>query len=138
MDMNNINNKIKKNVGFKGELVVIEKLKTNGFELYKRNIKKIDSEIDIVMYKYDGKKYSLNIRVIEVKTRSAHIFDLESMSLHKKWYLIRRHIFNIKEEIQSKFDILNYSEIHFDLALVKYNKNEYKIYSYIKDINLMI
>jgi Holliday junction resolvase-like predicted endonuclease len=62
MDMNNINNKIKKNVGFKGESAVIEKLKTNGFYLYKRNIKKIDSEIDIVMYKYDSHKYSLKYK----------------------------------------------------------------------------
>lgn len=138
MDMNKINNKIKKNVGFKGELAVIDKLKTNGFELYKRNIKKIDSEIDIVMYKYDNQKYSLNIRVIEVKTRSVYVFDLENLSLYKKWTLIRRHIFNIKEEIQSKFDILNYSEIHFDLALVKYDKDKYEMYSYIKDINLMM
>jgi Holliday junction resolvase-like predicted endonuclease len=136
--MNNINNKIKKNVGFKGESAVIEKLKTNGFDLYKRNIKKIDSEIDIVMYKYDSHKYSLNIRVIEVKTRNIYVFDLKNLSLHKKWILIRRHIFNIKEEIQSKFDILNYSEIHFDLALVKYDKDKYEMYSYIKDINLMM
>jgi hypothetical protein len=63
---------------------------------------------------------------------------LKNLSLHKKWILIRRHIFNIKEEIQSKFDILNYSEIHFDLALVKYDKDKYEMYSYIKDINLMM
>lgn len=136
--MNKSNNKNTNNIGFKGETAIIDKLKTSGFELYKRNIKKIDSEIDIVMYKYDKKRYSLNIRVIEVKTRNNYNFDLTSYGIGKKWRLIRRHIFKIKEEIDCKFDILNYSEIHFDLALVKYSDNNYKMYSYIKDVNLML
>lgn len=138
MDMNNINNKTKKSIGFKGELFVIDKLKTKGFVLYKKNIKKIDSEIDIVMYKYNHHKHSLDIRVIEVKTRGVYQFDLVDFNICKKWTLIRKHLFNIKEEICSLFDILNYSEIHFDLALVKYKDDLYEIYSYIKDVNLTL
>lgn len=138
MDMNNINNKTKKSVGFKGELFVIDKLKTNGFELYKKNIKKIDSEIDMVMYKYDEYKHSLDIRVIEVKTRGVYQFDLVGFNIYKKWTLIRKHLFSIKEDVCSLFDNLNYSEIHFDLVLVKHKDDLYEIYSYIKDVNLTL
>lgn len=136
--MNNTNNNNKKSVGFKGEMYVIDKLKTKGFLLYDKNIKSINSEIDIVVYRYDSSKYILDIRVVEVKTRGNYEFDLTYFNLDKKWRLIRPHIFKIKSEIESKFDVLNYSEIHFDLALVKYNKDLYNLYSYIKDINLML
>lgn len=138
LDMNKKNNKSKNTIGFKGESAVIDKLMKNGFELYKRNIKKIDSEIDLVMYKYDNYKKTLDIRVIEVKTRNFYEFDLSSFGINKKWMLIRKHIFNIKEDIDSRFDIINYSQIHFDLVLVKYSFDNYKIYSYIKDVNLII
>jgi len=136
--MNNINNKTKNSIGFKGESAVCDKLKTCGFEVYKRNLKKIDSEIDIIMYKYNKNRYSLDIRVIEVKTRKSYEFDLSSFGIDKKWRLIRRRIFKIKEEIDCKFDILSYSEIHFDLALVRYRNDNYRIYSYIKDVNLLL
>jgi Holliday junction resolvase-like predicted endonuclease len=136
--MNNINNKTKNSIGFKGESAVCDKLKTCGFEVYKRNLKKIDSEIDIIMYKYNKQRFSLDIRVIEVKTRKSYEFDLSSFGVEKKWRLIRKHIFKIKEEIDCKFDILNYSEIHFDLALVRYCNDDYKIYSYIKNVNLLL
>ena len=138
LDMNKINIETNNSVGFKGETAVIEKLKTCGFELYKRNLKKIDSEIDIVMYKYNKHKYTLDIRVIEVKTRKFYEFDLTTFNIDKKWRHIIRRMFKIKEEIDSKFDILKYSEIHFDLVLVKYCGDNYKIYSYIKDVNLIL
>lgn len=133
-----INNKSKKSVGFKGEMYVIDKLKTKGFSLYKKNIKSLDSEIDVVVYKYDNIKYTLDIRIIEVKTRANYEFDLTTLNISKKWRLIRPHIFKIKSEIDIKFDILKYSEVHFDLALVRYIKDNCYIYSYIKDVNLLI
>ncbi len=136
--MNNTNNNHKKSIGFKGEMSVIDKLKTIGFELYKKNIKSIDSEIDIVVYKYNRIAYTLDIRVIEVKTRNNYEFDLTNFNIAKKWRLVRRHIFNIKAEIDSKFDILSYSEVHFDLALVRYKGDVYDLYSYIKDVNLIL
>ena len=136
--MININNNHKKSVGFKGEMFVIDKLKTMGFELYRKNIKSIDSEIDIVAYKYNKEKYTLDIRIIEVKTRNKYEFDLMNFNIPKKWRLIRKHIFPIKTEIDKKFDVLNFSEIHFDLALVKYKNETYNLYSYIKDVNLML
>lgn len=136
--MNNTDSNHKKTIGFKGEMSVIDKLKTMGFELHKKNLKSIDAEIDIVVFKYDRRSYSLDIRVIEVKTRHNYEFDLSCFGIDKKWRLIRRHIFNIKSEIDRKFDVLNYSEIHFDLALVRYKDDIFDIYSYIKDVNLML
>ena len=136
--MDNINSNYRKTLGFKGEMSVIDKLKTMGFELHKKNIKSIDAEIDVVVYKYNKEKYSLDIRVIEVKTRNSYEFDLASFNIPKKWRLIRKHIFNIKAEIDARFDILNYSEVHFDLALVKHTKGSFDLYSYFKDVNLMI
>ena len=136
--MNNISNKSKKTIGFKGELFVTDKLKTLGFELFDTNIKYIDSEIDVVMYKYNKDKYSLDIRVIEVKTRNSYEFDLMGFNLEKKWRLIKNHIFQIKDQVNARFDILSYSEVHFDLALVKYKNDTFDLYSYIKDVNLML
>lgn len=136
--METINNNQKKSVGFKGEMFVLDKLKTMGFELYGKNIKSIDSEIDLVVYRYNKEKYTLDIRVIEVKTRNKYILDLVNFNLLKKWRLVRKHIFPIKAEIDKKFDVLNYSEIHFDLALVKYQNESYDLYRYIKDANLML
>ncbi len=136
--MNNLNNNHKKSIGFKGEMAVIDKLKTIGFELYKKNIKSIDAEIDIVAYRYNTHTYSLDIRVIEVKTRNTYEFDLNNFNISHKWRLIRKHIFNIKAEIDSKFDILNYSAVHFDLALVRYKNDTFDLYSYINDVNLLL
>jgi Holliday junction resolvase-like predicted endonuclease len=136
--MNNINKNNKKSIGFKGELHVIDKLKKKGFLLYDKNIKSINSEIDIVVYKYDDVKHVLDIRIIEVKTRVNYEFDLTSFNIPKKWRLIRPHMFKIKSEIDSKFDAINYSHVHFDLVLVKYSREHYSIYSYIKDVNLIL
>ncbi len=136
--MNNIHNNHKKSVGFKGEMSVVDKLKTMGFELYKKNIKSIDAEIDIVVYKYNKNTYALDIRIIEVKTRNNYEFDLATFNIAKKWRLIRKHMFTIKAEIDGMFDILNYSEVHFDLALVRYKGDIYDLYSYIKDVNLLL
>jgi Holliday junction resolvase-like predicted endonuclease len=146
--MNKINSISKTSIGNKGETCVMDKLKTYGFKLYKRNIKHIDSEIDLVMYKYDPIKYTLNIRVIEVKTRGLYEFDMSSFKIDRKWSRIKKHFFKFKYEIDAMFDILNYSEIHFDLALVKHSQGKnlqtknsdsgFILYSYIKDVNLLI
>ncbi len=136
--MDSISNKIKKSIGFKGEMLVIDKLKTLGFELYDKNIKHIDSEIDVVMYKYNRQKYSLDIRVIEVKTRNNYEFDLLRFDLSKKWRLVSKRLFILKSYIDAKFDVLSYSEVHFDLALVRHKNDIYDLYSYIKDVNLLL
>lgn len=136
--MNDFKNKNNNTIGFKGETIVCDILMNNGFIVYKRNIKKIDSEIDLVMYKYNQQKKSLNIRVIEVKTRRGYGFNLSSLGIDKKWRLIKKHLFNIKDEINAKFDRINYSEIHFDLALVTYSDDYYRIYKYVKDVDLML
>ena len=136
--MNKINNSDKKAMGFNGELFVIDKLKTLGFILYKRNIKYINSEIDIVMYRFNLKKMVLDIRVIEVKTRSGFDFNLSNFNLIKKWSLIKPYMYEIKSEIDKKFKFLPYSEIHFDLALIKKKGLDLSFYSYNKDINLLI
>jgi Holliday junction resolvase-like predicted endonuclease len=130
--------KSKKALGYKGEQFVLDKLRTRGFELYKSNITHIGSEIDLVMYKYNPERYSLDIRIIEVKTRSSYEFDLENLGIAKKWPLIRKYMFQIKSEIDAKFEILNHSWIHFDLALVRSCDDSLIMYSYIKDINLLL
>jgi Holliday junction resolvase-like predicted endonuclease len=135
--MNNINNKTKRDIGYKGEEFVIDRLKTCGFYLYRKNIKYIDSEIDIVVYRYDENSQKIDIRIVEVKTRKDYCFDLINFNLIKKWRLVRKYIFKIKADIDSNFDSLKYSEIHFDLALVRYCGDDYFLYSYIKDVDLL-
>ncbi len=137
-DMKSNNQESKNTIGNKGERFVIDKLKTAGYQVYKKNLKKIDAEIDIVAYRYDPVKYKLDIRVIEVKTRNKYEFDLLNFDISNKWRHIRKYMFNIKSEIDHLYDVLYFSEVHFDLALVKYNGDSFNLYSYIKDVNLML
>lgn len=138
--MKTIDNSIKKNIGFKGELCVMDKLKTKGYVLFGKNIKKsINCEIDIVMYKYDYQNNTLDIRVIEVKTRKSYQFDLSLLGINRKWRLVKPYIFNIKSDIDELYvDSLKYSSVHFDLALVVYKEDVYSVYGYFKDVNLML
>lgn len=138
--MKTVNNLIKKTIGFKGELCVMDKLKTKGYVLFGKNIKKgINCEIDIVMYKYDFVNNTLDIRVIEVKTRKSYQFDLSCFGLNKKWRLLKPYFFKIKSEIDELyFDSLKYSSIHFDLALVVYKEDFYCVYGYFEDVDLML
>ena len=66
------------------------------------------------------------------------MIDLSNFDLINKWLSVKKYIFMIKADIDYKFEILNYSEIHFDLALVRHLRDDYQMYSYIKDINLLI
>ncbi len=138
--MKTIDNSIKKTIGFKGELCVMDKLKTKGYVLFGKNIKKgINCEIDIVMYKYDYQNNTLDIKVIEVKTRKSYQFDLSLLGINRKWRLVKPYIFDIKSDIDELYvDSLKYSSIHFDLALVVYKEDVYSVYGYFKDVNLML
>ena len=138
LDMDTSSQKSKYTIGNKGEMFLIDKLKTRGFELYGKNIKYINAEIDVVMYKYDPIKYVLEIRIIEVKTRGSYQFDLESFGIQKKWGHIRAYMFEIKEKVEARFDVLSYSHVHFDLALVRYKGESLSLYSYIKEVNLLL
>ena len=141
MYMNNLNNKT--DIGLEGEGVVINRLIKSGYILYKRNYRKIGLEIDIIMYKFINKENVLDIRVVEVKTRNKYQFNLHLLSINKKWFYIQKYMFSIKSEILSLFiDSYNYlnfkTEIHFDLAMVKKDFDNIRIYSYIKDVNLLM
>jgi Holliday junction resolvase-like predicted endonuclease len=131
-------NSYKKNLGFKGETCVIDKLKTMGFVLYKRNIKKQNSEIDIIVYRHNVIKNNLDIRIIEVKTRSKPCFDLLALGMDKKWRLIRPYFYEIKSEVSNMFKNLNYSEVHFDIAIVVGRGDDLHVCRYIKDVNLFL
>ncbi len=142
--MNNFNSMYKKHIGYKGEIFVIDKLKTKGFMLFKRNIKFSDTEIDFVVYRFNYIKKCLEIRVVEVKTRAKIYFNLNEFGLKKKWLSVARYIFKIKDSILISFPEYNnvYCEVHYDLAVVLYvkmgNTEIFEIVDYIKDINLML
>jgi len=138
MDMNQIKIINKKDIGFNGENKILDKLKTNGFSLYKRNVKYGYVEIDLIVYKFNEYKKTLDIRIVEVKTRSAVTYDLNYFGLDKKWINIIKYIFTIKRDIDGLFADLRYSEIHFDFALVRYTESGFEISKYIKDINLLL
>lgn len=134
--MNQIKVINKKYIGFNGENEILDKLKTKGFSLYKRNIKYDYLEIDLIVYKFNEYKKTLDIRVVEVKTRSNPTFDLDYFGLDKKWRNIIKYIFIIKREIDSLFIDLRYSEIHFDFALIRHKEGIFSLCRYIKDVNL--
>ena len=132
----------KKTIGLKGENAVLDKLKTRGYSLYKKNIKYIDSEIDMVVYKYYPEKGLIDIRIIEVKTRNRYEFDLSVFNLKNKYKNMYKYIFVLSNSVKNMFPGVYY-ETHLDLVLVKYSKllgsgESFEIYNYIKDINLML
>lgn len=66
-----------KNIGSLGEIFVAKFLIQRGFLIYETNMKKIDAELDIVMYKVYPTY--IDIRLVEVKTRSEQVFDREGL-----------------------------------------------------------
>ena len=74
LDMIDNNPQSKNSIGNKGESFVIDKLKTAGYQLYKKNIKKRDSEMNKDLYrlienymKIDLPSYKLIIITLDMK-----------------------------------------------------------------------
>ncbi len=139
LDMNKIKTLDRISIGINGENKILDKLRTKGFALYKRNVKYGYSEIDLILYRLNDKN-KIDIRVIEVKTRKKFTSDLMSLGLLNKWSKIRPYLFKIKDDIYDTLGLDNniYAEMHFDLCIITYSNESYLISSYIEDVNLMI
>lgn len=138
--MNDVKKNYKNIIGINGENKILDRLKTRGFCLYKRNVKYGYGEIDLIIYRFNRNINKIEIRIVEVKTRKRSILDLVYLNMNSKWRNIRPYIFKIKDDLIRDTGLADntFVDIHFDLGFVNYIDSEYKICGYIEDVNLMI
>lgn len=145
MESLHINDKAKV-LGTKGEQFVHQLLMSRGYTSYKANMRKWTFEIDLVMYRLIPNRKVLEVRAIEVKTRSFEgEVSLEDFKLEQKLLRYRYAMFSIGHDIYqflvNKGDIKDgegwYFKYHLDLAVVGRRKTLY-LQKYIQNVNLLI
>ncbi|MEN9604592.1 MAG: hypothetical protein RJB39_277 [Candidatus Parcubacteria bacterium] len=147
MEKLHVNDKIK-DLGTKGEVYIKDLLISRGYISYKSNLRKWNFEIDLLVYKVIPEKHVLEVRAVEVKTRSDRraMYSLENFNIDQKLLKYRYFMFNIGQEIQRTTKTEGwYFRYHLDLAIVgkeeKTNElGEKSLYlqKYIQNVNLLI
>ena len=139
--MNTQNTQNKYTFGLKGQDWFEQKLIEYGYSLYKKNIKRIGLEIDLVMYKHLREKNILLIHIIEVKTRRnlGREVDLESLDIKRKWLRVKQMMFDIPQAIKDvvKIDDCRHT-LSFDLAVILDKGGVFNLHKYIQNVNLLL
>lgn len=140
MNTSHIENKYR--FGLRGQDWLEEKLIEFGYLLYKKNIKHIGLELDLVMYKYIKEQDLLIIHIVEVKTRRnlACRVDLEEFGIQRKWQRVKKIMFDFPKEIKhivQTGDSCAHS-ITFDLAVVLDKNGNFNLHKYIQNVNLLL
>ncbi len=144
--------KTKKEIGRAGESFIKNFLISRGYTVYKTNITRWGSEIDLVVYKLDHVSNRLEIRLVEVKTRSSGFEkteDLADLSYFKVEHKVRKYkalCVDLGESIVRELasdSVKIHIRSHIDLAIVRYqlsNKGVVEPYlkKYIQNVNLLI
>ncbi|MES2985912.1 MAG: hypothetical protein V4686_02180 [Patescibacteria group bacterium] len=139
--MNTTQQENKYRFGLQGQDWLEGKLVDFGYTLYKKNLKQIGLELDLVMYKHIKDKNLVLIHIIEVKTRRVlgHSVDLEGFNLKRKWHKVRQIMFDIPDAVK---EILRKSEVKttitFDLAVVLDRGGRFSLHKYIQNVNLLL
>lgn len=139
MNTQNIENKY--TFGLKGQDWFEQKLREYGYSLYKKNIKRIGLEIDLVVYKHLKQKGLLLIHVIEVKTRRnrGKEVDLESLDIKRKWLRVKQMMFDIPQAIKDIAAIGDCRHtLSFDLAVIVDKEGVFNLHKYIQNVNLLL
>lgn len=145
MESLHVNDKAKV-LGTKGEQFVHQLLIGRGYISYKANMRKWTFEIDLIMYRLIPNQKVLEVRAVEVKTRSFEgEVSLADFKLEQKLLRYRYAMFNIGQEIyQHLMDKGHikagegwYFKYHLDLAVVGRRKILY-LQKYIQNVNLLI
>lgn len=149
MHVNDIKTQSKQYIGEAGEAYVKKLLITKGYFIYKTNFRKWGLEMDIIAYKLNLIHNVLDIRVIEVKTRSSynHV-DLGELNIVRKIRSHKSTLYDLGEQIQSllieKGDlnkgVFVYIKYYLDLAIVGFQKekNTVHLQKYIQNVNLLM
>jgi Holliday junction resolvase-like predicted endonuclease len=143
----------KPTLGTLGERFVHRLLLDRGYTSYKSNLRKWNFEIDLLVYRVIPEKSTLEIRVVEVKTRSGYrSATLADLKIDQKLLKYRYFLFNIGQEINQylidqeciKEGEQWYFKYHLDLAIVGSRtevvdlaKSLY-LQKYIQNVNLLI
>jgi Holliday junction resolvase-like predicted endonuclease len=134
-------------LGLKGQELIESRLQKYGFEVYKRNFKKIGFEIDLIVYKYLAEKNLLVIQVVEVKTRRvrdmrnmSQELDLEQFGIASKWRRVRKVMSALPDDIKKYVQIPDCKHVmSFDLAIVMESRvGCLNMHTYIQNVNLLL
>lgn len=139
--MNNQHIENKYRFGLKGQDWLEEKLTEFDYFLYKKNIKHIGLEIDLIVYKFIKDKNLLLIHVIEVKTRRnlGHDIDLEQFNINRKWIRVKKIMFDLPDAIKQILGVAECKHsITFDLAVVLDRGGVFNLHKYIQNVNLLL
>ncbi len=148
-----------KTLGTKGELFVLDFMKSRGFEVFATNVKGLGYEIDLIVYKIHKDK--VDIRLIEVKTRDIRSGEYEYVSLqtlglkNKISKYIRfgpGAVSLLVEQLQRDCSEKLFFNLHIDLVIVikvvdsdrlgvgvsEKPEKSFKLHKYYQNINLLI
>jgi putative endonuclease len=107
--------------GKKGEDIIVEYLKKQGYRLLARNYKRNHGEIDIIAQK------NAVVAFVEVKLRQGNMVPLECLVSDKK----QRKIEKTARLFIAENNIVSHIVFRFDVALVSCHKNSIE-YQYIE------
>jgi len=137
--------------GLKGQNFIESCLTNKGYELYKKNLKKIGLELDLVVYKHIRDKNILVVRIVEVKTRTIDVnyssflqnkeTDLSQFAIPRKWKKVKTIMFDTVNDVKNEFNLKDTRHrISFDLAIVYLllPSKHFKIHRYIENVNLLL
>ena len=128
-------------LGLKGQNWIENKFENFGYSLYKRNLKCIGLELDLILFKYIEDKNLLLIRIIEVKTRGrlGEGVSLENLNIQRKWVRVKKIMFNLPDEIKNFVSIHQCKHsITFDLAVILHREERFSLHKYIQNVNLLL
>lgn len=139
--MNNQHIENKYRFGLQGQNWLEEKLIEFDYFLYKKNVKHIGLELDLIVYKLIKDKNLLLIHIIEVKTRRnlGHEIDLEQFNIKRKWVRVKKIIFDLPQAIKETIGVEECKHsITFDLAVVLDRGGVFNLHKYIQNVNLLL
>ena len=147
--MNDIKTHSRQHIGSAGETYIKKLLISKGYSIYKTNFRKWGLEMDIIAYKFRPVSNVLEIRAIEVKTRSSYRdIELSELNIVNKIRNHKRMLNDLGHQIQTFLtergdlngETFVYMKYHLDLAIVGFrkDKNTLHLQKYIQDVNLLI
>ena len=149
MNINDTKAQSRQRIGEAGETYVKKLLISKGYLIYKTNFRKWGLEMDIIAYKFNLTTNVLEVRVIEVKTRSFYNYvDLAELNIASKIRSHKTMLYDLGDQIKGllkeRGDLgtgtFVYIKYYLDLAIIGFQKekNTVHLQKYIQNINLLM